>query len=97
MSTDDAGPLEVRSNAGLGAVLTYEDQGGPGAHGQTLGADGRGWFSVLFYGPPDDAYRAAGDYLRTLRAAGRRIKGECVVTNEDSYSGPNVRTVVVGA
>lgn len=84
-------------SAGLGAVLTYEDQGDHGAHGQTLGADGRGWFSVLFYGTPDDAHQAAGDYLRKLRAAGRRIRNECVVTNEDSYSGPNVRAVVVGA
>jgi len=37
------------------------------------------------------------EYLRALRASGRRIKSECVVTNEHSYSGPNVRAVVVGA
>lgn len=95
--TDQATPAKVRLTDGLGAVLTYEDQGGPGAHGQTLGADGRGWFSVLFYGTPDDAHRAAGEYLRALRVAGRRIKSECVVTNEDSYAGANVRAVVVGA
>ncbi|MFO0467619.1 MAG: hypothetical protein ACK5ZS_01530 [bacterium] len=41
--------------------------------------------------------RAAGEYLRNLRATGRRIKGECVVTNEQGYYGQNVRTVVVGA
>lgn len=101
MNTDEnhnqGQPLGLASTEGLGAVLTYEDKGGPGACGQTLGADGRGWFSVLFYGTPDDAHRAAGEYLRTLRAAGRRIQSECVVTNEDSYSGPNVRAVVVGA
>jgi hypothetical protein len=96
MSKPDT-PTRVGSTAGLGAVLTYEDQGGLGAHGQTLGADGRGWFSVLFYGTPDDAHRAAGEYLRNLRATGRRIKGECVVTNEQGYYGQNVRTVVVGA
>ena len=95
--TDQATPAKVRLTDGLGAVLTYEDQGGPGAHGQTIGADGRGWFSVLFYGTPDGAHLAAGEYLRTLRAAGRRIRNECVVTNEDGYSGPNVRAVVVGA
>ena len=96
-ANESSKPLGLASTAGLGAVLTYEDQGGPGAQGQTLGADGRGWFSVLFYGTPDDAHRAAGEYLRRLRAAGRRIKGGCVVTNEQSYSGPNVRAVVVGA
>ncbi len=95
--TEDATPAKVRLTDGLGAVLTYEDKGSTGACGQTLGADGTGWFSVLFYGTPDDAHRAAGEYLRGLRAAGRRIKGECVVTNEQSYSGPNVRAVVVGA
>jgi len=73
-----AGPDGSALSEGLGAVLTYEDQGGPGACGQTIGADGRG-------------------YLRALRASGRRIKSECVVTNEHSYSGPNVRAVVVGA
>jgi len=92
-----AGPDGSALSEGLGAVLTYEDQGGPGACGQTIGADGRGWFSVLFYGTPDNAQRAAGEYLRALRASGRRIKSECVVTNEHSYSGPNVRAVVVGA
>jgi hypothetical protein len=95
--TKQATPREVGSHEGLGAVLTYEDQGGTGACGQTIGADGRGWFSVLFYGTPDNAQRAAGEYLRALRASGRRIKSECVVTNEHSYSGPNVRAVVVGA
>lgn len=79
----------------LGAVLTYENQGGPGAHGQTLGADGCGAFSVLFFGAPDDARHAAVEYIRRLRAAGHRIRGDCVVTNEQSYSGPNVRAVVV--
>jgi len=71
--TKQATPREVGSHEGLGAVLTYEDQGG------------------------DNAQRAAGEYLRALRASGRRIKSECVVTNEHSYSGPNVRAVVVGA
>ena len=97
MRDDVAGPDGSEVSKGLGAVLTYEDQGGPGACGQTIGADGCGWFSVLFYGTPDNAHRAAGEYLRTLRAAGRRIKNECVVTNEDGYSGPNVRAVAVGA
>lgn len=95
--TDDATPAKVRLTDGLGAVLTYEDKGGPGAGGQTLGADGRGWFSVLFYGTPDGAFKAAGEYVHALRVAGRCIKNECVVTNEGSYSGPNVRVVVVGA
>ena len=35
---DDATPAKVRLTDGLGAVLTYEDQGGPGAHGQTPNA-----------------------------------------------------------
>ncbi len=95
--TDQATPAKVRLTDGLGAVLTYEDKGGPGAHGQTIGADGSGWYSVLFYGTPDDAHRAAGDYLNSLQDAGRRIKNACVVTNEDNYCGPNVRAVVVGA
>ena len=95
--TEEATPAKVRLTDGIAAVLTSEDQGGSGAHGQTLGADGRGWFSVLFYGTPDDAHRAAGEYLRALRSAGRRVKSECVVTNEDGYTGPNVRSVVVGA
>ena len=92
-----AGPNGSELSKGLGAVLTYEDQGGPGACGQTIGADGRGWFSVLFYGTPDVAFKAAGEYVHALRVAGRRIKSECVVTNEGSYSGPNVRVMVVGA
>ena len=96
-STKQAGPCGSPLTEGLGAVLTYEDKGGPGAHGQTMGADGRGWYSVLFYGTPDDAHRAAGDYLNSLRDAGRRIKNICLVTNEDNYHGPNVRAVVVGA
>lgn len=95
--TDQATPAKVRLTDGLGAVLTYEDRGSYGTRGQTIGADGCGWFSVLFYGTPDDAHRAAGEYLRALCAAGRRIRNTCVVTNEDGYSGPNVRTVVVGA
>jgi len=37
--TTQATPREVSSHA-VGAVLTYEDQGGPGACGQTIGADG---------------------------------------------------------
>lgn len=93
----DTASADPALTEGLGAVLTYEDNGGTGACRQTLGADGAGWFSVLFYGAPDDAHRSAGEYLRSLRAAGRRIKSECVVTNEQSYSGPNVRAVVVGA
>jgi len=95
--SDDTTPANIQVADGLGAVLTYEDKGGPGRCGQTIGADGRGLYSVLFYGTPDDTSRAAGEYLNSLISAGRIIKNECVVTNEDSYCGPNVRHVVVGA
>ena len=79
----------------LGAVLVYEDQGGSGVYGQIVGADGSGQFSVLFFGSPNTAHAAARDYLRRLEASGRRITSAYVVTNEDGYSGPHVRTVVV--
>lgn len=92
-----ATPGHVASTDGLGAVLTYEDKGGTGASGQTIGADGRGFYAVLFYGTPDAAYAAAGEYVRELRRTGRWIAMPCVISNEDSFSGPNVRAVTVGA
>jgi hypothetical protein len=80
---------------GLGTVLTYEDKGCGAVGGQQVGADGSGWFSVLFNGEPNKAHQAAVDYIRGLEKARRRIKNVCIVVNEDGYYGPNVRAVVV--
>lgn len=97
MSENSSQFTNAGSNKQLGAVMIYEDKGGTKGCGQQIGADGSGWFSVLFYGTPYDADSAAREYLRQLHSAGRRIKNECIVTNEQGYSGPNVRVVLVGA
>lgn len=81
---------------GLGAILTYEIGAGMSAHGQQVGADGSGIFSVLFYGDPDEACQAAYDYISALETPRRRISHAVVVVNEDGYYGPNVTAVVVG-
>lgn len=94
--TEEATPAKVRLTDGLGAVLTYHDRGG-GVGGQTLGANGAGWHAVLFHGAPDDAYDAAFQYVNKLRGSGHWLQDVCIVTNEQTFSGPTVRAVMVGA
>lgn len=94
--SERAKPLGLATTEGLGAVLTYHDRGG-GVGGQTVGADGRGWHAVLFHGQPDDAYDAAFKYVSELKRSGRWLQDVCIVTNEQTFVGPTVRAVTVGA
>ena len=74
----------------LGAVLTYKTSGCRRAHGQTIGADGAGEFSVLFMGSPDDADTAAREYLAKMQRAGMTIQSAMVVRNEPHFLGDSV-------
>ena len=77
-------------SAGLGAVLTYRNDGRAGVGGQQVGADGAGTYAVLFMGDPYEAAGAAREYVSRLRG---RIRDVVVVTNEPMYLGPAITVV----
>ena len=77
--------LTIDSSALLGAVLTYTDPGGHGACGNTVGADGRGDYAVLFMGSSEVAETAAREYINSLQS--RRVRNICLVTAEEGWLG----------
>ncbi len=83
----------VVSSTELGAVLTYTTSGHSRPCGQIMGANGAGDFALLIYGKPNEAEAAARLHIRELESAGYRIKAATLVTNEECYSGPQIRTL----
>ena len=57
----------------IGAVLSYSTTGHNHPCGATVGADGRGDFSIVITGPPDEAEDAARQYLQGLEQQGLHI------------------------
>ena len=72
------------------AVLVYKSKGRPGAHGQTLGANGAGEFAVLYRGDEFAALVKANEEIRALEAAGHRLDFAAIIHGE-GYSGPMLR------
>lgn len=79
----------------LGCVLTYEVLRTPGAHGQTIGADGTGTFAEICLGDPEEAAAEATKRIRDLEARGWRFGAVYLVQHGDIYgwSGSPVRIV----
>lgn len=93
MSNTTTAPAGVVSSTELGAVLTYSTSGHARPCGQTMGANGAGDFALLIYGKPHEAEAAARKHIQELEASGYRIKTATLVTNEECYSGPQIRTL----
>jgi len=72
------------------ALLVYKSKGRPGAHGQTLGANGAGEFAVLYRGDEFAALVKANEEIRALEAAGHRLDFAAIIHGE-GYSGPMLR------
>lgn len=72
------------------AVLVYRSKGRPGAHGQTLGANGAGEFAVVYRGDEFAALVKANEEIRALEAAGHRLDFAAIIHGE-GYSGPMLR------
>lgn len=71
----------------IGGILSYRTEGMNGVHGQALGADGSGSFSVVFYGSPEQADELARNFMRELEKAGHRRVTYIFTTNEKKYGG----------
>lgn len=81
----------------IGAVLTYLDNGSRRICGQTLGADGRGMFAVLFESETVDmAHEKAREYIGNI-VSKSEYKGHIteihIVPAEECYYGNAVRVV----
>lgn len=82
--------------SGIGAVLTWMDSGTKRPCGQTVGADGRGYFCVIFIGDPDIAWTAAIDYCKGLEGFERgRISEVHLIPMIEGFHGFHIRVKVL--
>lgn len=79
----------------IGTVLTYEHTGIRGACGQTVGADGRGTYAVVFLGENVDATDAAAYAYVALHLQKPYVKQVRVVSASECYSGIPLQVVQV--
>lgn len=79
----------------IGTVLTYEHLGVPGAGGQTVGADGRGQYAVVFLGNnPEETEIAARSYIKCWLQK-PYVKNIHLVSAVEGYSGIPLQVVQV--
>jgi hypothetical protein len=81
------------SNDNIAAVLSYKSKGILSAGPQTIGANGEGTFSIIYYGDPDKAARQAERHIKDLEKAGHRIESiHLTFANEDVWGKPTLQT-----
>ena len=85
-------------SVGLYAVLTFDDKGGGGIGGQTVGADGSGTYGVIFEADTiEKAANAAVEYLKEMQTKPQyhtRIKNMNIAYGE-GYLGAFVKKISI--
>jgi type IV secretory pathway protease TraF len=79
----------------IGTILIYEHTGIRGVCGQTVGADGRGAYVVVFVGKTVEATdEAARGYIKQ-HLQQPYIKRIMVISNDDTFSGNPIHVIEV--
>ena len=76
------------------AILNYEDTGNKGICGQTVGADGRVEFCIIYTGDEAEIHRACKELLGKLSKS-RRLGKWIMVYDQETYSGNSVMEIDV--